>query len=212
MIRVRKNAVPPPALQQQYNHEDVCKQILQDQDDKCYLCEQTMITNYQVDHLQSRKVAVDLTKSWTNLFIACEYCNGRKSATWNDILNPADHNVEDIIEHANDFLAKTVFFSSEDYSTPVAQTIELLTRLFNGQKMIGRNFKEERFYQEYLRKINVFLSVINQYLSGAQDKYRTVIIEQLNNKSELLGFKYDIIRKNRILNQDFGAYVVWNKK
>lgn len=78
--------------------------------------------------------------------------------------------------------------------------------------MIGRNFKEERFYQEYLRKINVFLSVINQYLSGAQDKYRTVIIEQLNNKSELLGFKYDIIRKNRILNQDFGAYVVWNKK
>lgn len=85
-------------------------------------------------------------------------------------------------------------------------------RLFNGQKMIGRNFKEERFYQEYLRKINVFLSVINQYLSGAQDKYRTVIIEQLNNKSELLGFKYDIIRKNRILYQDFGAYVVWNKK
>lgn len=84
--------------------------------------------------------------------------------------------------------------------------------MFNGQKMIGRNFKEERFYQEYLRKINVFLSVINQYLSGAQDKYRTVIIEQLNNKSELLGFKYDIIRKNRILNQDFGAYVVWNKK
>lgn len=171
-----------------------------------------MITNYQVDHLQSRKVAVDLTKSWINLFIACEYCNGRKSATWNDILNPADHNVEDIIEHANDFLAKTVSFSSEDYSTPVAQTIELLTRLFNGQKMIGRNFKEERFYQEYLRKINVFLSVINQYLSGAQDKYRTVIIEQLNNKSELLGFKYDIIRKNRILYQDFGAYVVWNKK
>lgn len=84
--------------------------------------------------------------------------------------------------------------------------------MFNGQKMIGRNFKEERFYQEYLRKINVFLSVINQYLSGAQDKYRTVIIEQLNNKSELLGFKYDIIRKNRILYQDFGAYVVWNKK
>lgn len=78
--------------------------------------------------------------------------------------------------------------------------------------MIGRNFKEDRFYREYLRKINVFLSVINQYLSGAKDKYRTVIIEQLNNESELLGFKYDIIRKNRILYQDFGAYVVWNKK
>lgn len=213
MIRVRKSAEPPLALQLKYNHEDVCKQMLQDQNDKCYLCEQKMIANYQVDHLQPQKTAPGLTQEWTNLFISCGYCNGRKSATWSQILNPAAHNIEDIIQHSNDFVAKVVLFSSsDDFSMATAQTIELLSRLFNGKRAVGRDFKEERFYQEYLRKMNVFLSHINQYLSGAKDRYRSAIIEQLDRESELLGFKYDIIRKNRTLYQDFGTYVVWNKE
>jgi uncharacterized protein (TIGR02646 family) len=110
MIRVKKAISEPSALQTSYNHPDVCKQLLKDQHDKCYICEQHVVTGYQVDHLQSQHHYPDLRQEWSNLFIACSYCNGKKSDKYDTVLHPSNHNIEEIIVHQNDFPAKKVLF------------------------------------------------------------------------------------------------------
>lgn len=210
MIRVRKSIEEPQELKQAYNAEGVCRQILEDQNSKCYLCERIVTTNYQVDHLQSQSHHNDLKKSWNNLFISCEYCNARKSDKGDDILHPSAADTEEVIVQQNDFQTKKVLFVPQTSDHAVVQTSALLSHLYNGKSLI-RNYKEERFYEEYLRKLNVFQRVVNQYLITHSDDYRKAIIESLHISSELLGFKYHIIKENVELYKEFGSYTIWNR-
>lgn len=210
MIRVRKEVKEPEDLKIAYNADGVCKQLLEDQNNKCYLCERIVTTNYQVEHLQSQSNRSDLKKNWNNLFVACEYCNGRKSNRGDDIVHPSTTNVEELIMQQNDFLSKKVLFVPRSNDNAVVQTSVLLSRLYNG-KGFFRNYKEERFYEEYLHKLNVFQHAINQYLSTHNENYKKAIIELLQINSELLGFKYHIIKENAELYKEFGSCIIWNK-
>ena len=88
-------------------------------------------------------------------------------------------------------------------------TVDLLSRLFNGGKI--RNLKEQRFYDTFLYKFNVFSQLVDDYLSNKTDKSREMLESQLNIDSEYLGFKYTIIKQNALLDKEFGKMVVWNK-
>ncbi len=212
MIRVRKSNIAPDALVQGYNADGVCEQLLADQDDKCYLCERRLKTNYQVEHLASQKnTDPQYVNDWNNLFVACEYCNRKKSDSYDHILSPFKYNLEDIIRHQVSFMQKIVEFESDDKSREVEETIQLLSLLFNG-KLSFRNLREQRFYDEFVRKLNSFQAMIDKYLRGEREEYRQAIIEQLDIRSEYLGFKYTIIMENAVLKQDFAVYVQWNRK
>lgn len=56
MIRVSKSDAVPTSLStsSQYNGEDVVRQLCADQHQKCYLCERTCITDYEVEHWHSK--------------------------------------------------------------------------------------------------------------------------------------------------------------
>ena len=75
--------------------------------------------------------------------------------------------------------------------------------LFNG-KLSYRNCREQRFYDEFIQKMNFFSYVVDEYMSGKK--------EQLDIRSEYLGFKYAIIHSNDLLKHDFGDMTIWNKK
>ena len=75
MIRICKNADKPQTLDKSYNTDEVCKQLLMDQNDKCYLCERRLTTDYQVEHFKSQANNGDLKQTWENLFVACGYKN-----------------------------------------------------------------------------------------------------------------------------------------
>jgi len=56
MIRVRKREVAPEELVTKGYMDDAVKRvILEDQNDKCYVCERKVTTDYQVEHLSSQK-------------------------------------------------------------------------------------------------------------------------------------------------------------
>lgn len=210
MIKVRKSAEKPAELSKAYNHQNVCRQIMLDQYEKCYLCEMIPIADYRVDHFIPQEKAPSLEKDWDNLLITCDYCNRKKWHTFNNILNPLTYSIEDIIHHSNDFLNKKVIFTSKDHSPQVLQTIQLLSLIFNGKGSI-REFREERFYDHYLQKINRFLRIINGYLSSGELQYKEAIIEELHIKSELLAFKYVVINDIPELRKEFEDLIVWNK-
>ena len=56
MIKIRKNQRVPQSLTttKKYDGEDVKRQLLSDQDSKCYLCERLLGTDFEIEHFAGR--------------------------------------------------------------------------------------------------------------------------------------------------------------
>lgn len=99
MIRVHKRKDAPSTLNLRgYKDDEVKKALLEDQHEKCYLCERKMTTDYEVEHLVSQKGDESKINEWNNLFVACNYCNDRKKNNYDDIPLPNGMDFEDIIQ------------------------------------------------------------------------------------------------------------------
>ena len=198
MIHVNKSKNPPPEFASKGCSDDaVREQLLQDQHEKCYLCERRLLTNYQVEHLKSRKNHPALENDWSNLFMACEYCNGKKLDDYDDILNPSVVHVELVISQKFD--AKNEMFCFE----PVGgtrdedareKTISLLKELFNGKDTRMLTLKEQRFRKEFRMAYNAFQELLNDWLVQQDDAEKLKAVElSLGNQEEYLGFKYWLV-------------------
>jgi len=211
MIKVEKSATIPESLltTQAYDGQDVQRQLLCDQHRKCYICECAVEANYHIEHLNSQANRQD----WNNLFLSCGYCNDKKLALYDNILNPATNNIEDIIEQRLDTYSKEAEFRSENNSTEVKQTIKLLENIFNGKEH-DPNFRsphEEVFYDRVEMSINDFMRKVIDYRMNSSQTNEDIVREELAIGKELLGFKYWIIRDEPTLNAVFGGDIIWNK-
>jgi len=215
MIRVTKSDVIPPSLLKagntKHNHQDVQKQLNEDQKNKCYVCERECVTDYEIEHLQSSAKNPELSIKWNNLFLSCRYCNGKKLHIFDNILNPSLHNIEEIIQCKHLAASKSVSFDSAGLQTPqVEETIRFLNRVFNGTGKM-RVIKEERFYEYFLSRIVHFQSVIDKYVSTKLKSDKNNVIEELEIKQEFLAFKYHMLKQRMDLFEEFAPYMVWNK-
>lgn len=211
MIKVEKSATIPESLltTQAYDGQDVQRQLLCDQHRKCYICECAVEANYHIEHLNSQANRQD----WNNLFLSCGYCNDKKLALYDNILNPATNNIEDIIEQRLDTYSKEAEFRSENNSTEVKQTIKLLENIFNGKEH-DPNFRsphEEVFYDRVEMSINDFMRKVIDYRMNSSQTNENIVREELAIGKELLGFKYWIIKDEPILNAVFANDIIWNK-
>ncbi|MCM1312447.1 MAG: hypothetical protein NC206_05330 [Bacteroides sp.] len=98
-----------------------------------------------------------------------------------------------------------------DANKNVETTIELLGRIFNGTKRI-RTVREQLFYDYGISKITSFQEMIIAWFENSDEETKNAIIEELDIKSEFLGFKYWIIESNGQLFASFGEYLEWYKK
>ena len=117
MIRLRKDSNVPDSLLKDncnsYSEEDVQKQIDIDHDGKCYICEKIVNNDFQIEHLKPKNKYLELKYEWTNLLLACPFCNQRKSSGFDDILNPLEENIECIVSHGVDFVNGKIDLSSD---------------------------------------------------------------------------------------------------
>lgn len=212
MIRVFKSDIVPSSLTNtnRYDGDDVQRQLDQDQHQKCYLCERKLVTDYEEEHKHSQTNCIEKKTDWNNLFLACGYCNRRKSSKFDNIVSPSLINVEDIISQRIDYSNKRVLFYSQEHNLSISETIRLLNRLFNGKDGL-RIYKEEKFFEYFISKMNSFNKSIDDYLEKPTDYNESVIQELLDINQEFLGFKYWIIMDNPILKNKFSKYCVWNK-
>jgi uncharacterized protein (TIGR02646 family) len=215
MIRVSKNNSAPVLLLRagntEYNHQEVQRQLIEDQQGKCYLCERICVTDYQIEHLQSVHYHPELKCDWTNLFLSCSYCNGKKLENYDDILDPSTNDVENMIACEHDIARKKVVFCPIGETTSaITQTIQLLEKVFNGKNPI-RAVKEERFYEYFLGRMNHFLSVLNDFVSDRSPQHRQAVEEELQIDKEFLAFKYHLINHNSTLLDEFHDDMKWNR-
>lgn len=212
MIRVYKSPNIPASLAStaSYNGEDVKQQLLADQRGKCYICERCRDTDFEIEHYKSQNKHPDLIQDWNNLFMGCRYCNGKKSNYYDDILDPHNCNIEEEIEQRIDFARKKAVFSSHVNDQEHVNTVELLNKVYNGNKCV-RTIKEERFFEKAISIINKFSGLICSYLKCPSPVTEKAIKEELAMDKELLGFKYWIIHNNPFLNAIFANDMVWNR-
>jgi hypothetical protein len=213
MIRVRKSEDVPASLAvdnpTKYDSQDVLETLVANQDEKCYLCEQQHRQNFQVEHLKPKAVYRDLEFEWTNLFSACPYCNGRKPNSY-DILDPSQHNLEEIIIQQLDLASNKSIVESQRPGLQEDFTVALLKRLFNGENSI-RDLRSQILFDDLQREIVFFLKLLNDYKNDKSVDNKQKIIDALNIKKEYLAYKYWLIKNNEELNEDFKDYVIWNK-
>lgn len=214
MIREYKHKSAPASLvaQIKYDGQDVLDQLFADQHDKCYLCEMKVKQFYQVEHLKSQEHFEELKFNWTNLLLSDGYCNGKKKENFDDILNPNQVNIEDVIEQRIDSINRTALFVSSDTSIPTQQIIKLLNRIFNGTYSPKlRKKREEEFYKEVEQKFNAFNKIVLDYLTNPNLQTENAVREELAIDKELLGFKYWVIKDTPKLLAVFANNIIWNK-
>lgn len=211
MIRERKSENVPSSLltTSQYDGEDVKAQLLEDQHEKCYICERKLGTDFEIEHLRSQEKYSKLQKEWSNLFMACGYCNRKKSSSFDDNLYPLDTNIEDEIEQRIDFSSNKASFVTTIDDVPHQNTVRMLHVFYNGKKKM-RVIKEERFFDEAKQKMNRFLEKVNTFLMEPTPANRALVASELSIEQEMLGFKYWVIRDNH-LEAEFKDEIVWNK-
>lgn len=212
MIRVYKDSNVPSSLTTTtaYDGEDVKKQLLADQHDKCYLCERNRDTDFEIEHHRSEHNYPKLRQNWDNLFMGCRYCNGKKSDSFDNTLNPKNVNIEEEIEQRIDFLNKQALFVSVVNDDQHNETISLLNRLYNGTNKT-RKLKEERFIEQTIGNVNRFLGLIVEYKNNPIPENEKAIRDELSIEKECLGFKYWIIKDDSVLLQVFANDIIWNK-
>ena len=212
MIRVFKSPNVPSSLTttSRYDGEDVKKQLLSDQHDKCYLCERNRDTDFEIEHHKSEHNYPKLIQDWENLYMGCGYCNRKKSDSFDNTLLPKDVNIEDEIEQCMDLSNKKAVFALKVDDEQHKETEKLLNRIYNGTR-IGRNFKEKRFFQQALGVYNRFTDLIKAYQKNPNPENEKAIRNELSIDKELLGFKYWIIKKDEVLSQVFANDIIWNK-
>lgn len=211
MIRERKNENVPSSLltTSQYDGEDVKGQLLEDQHEKCYICERKLSTDFEIEHFKSKNNYPELRQEWTNLFLACGYCNKKKSSSFDDNLYPLDTNIENEIEQRIDFSRNKASFVTTINDVTHQNTVRMLHVFYNGKKKM-RVIKEERFFDEAKQKMNRFLEKVNTFLMEPTPANRALVAAELSIEQEMLGFKYWVIRDNH-LETEFKDEIVWNK-
>jgi uncharacterized protein (TIGR02646 family) len=213
MIKVSKSKDAPQSLltANTYDGEDVKRQLIEDQNSKCYLCERHLTTDFEIEHFKSKDNYPELIKDWNNLLLACRYCNSKKSNNFDNLLNPLTVNIEEDIKQEVDFINQKAIFTLVQSETELSKKlIELLQRLFNGSTRI-RKIKEEQFFEYFISVINRFQKTVNNYLLDATEQTENEVRAELGIDKEFLGFKYWIIKNNPILNSIFSKDIVWNK-
>ena len=211
MIRERKNENVPSSLltTSQYDGADVKGQLLEDQHENCYICERKLSTDFEIEHFKSKNNYPELRQEWTNLFLACGYCNKKKSSSFDDNLYPLDTNIEDEIEQRIDFSSNKASFVTTIDDVPHQNTVRMLHVFYNGKQKM-RVIKEERFFDEAKQKMNRFLEKVNTFLMEPTPANRALVAAELSIEQEMLGFKYWVIRDNH-LETEFKDEIVWNK-
>lgn len=211
MIRERKSENVPSSLltTSQYDGEDVKAQLLEDLHEKCYICERKLGTDFEIEHFKSKNNYPELRQEWTNLFLACGYCNKKKSSSFDDYLYPLDTNIEDEIEQRIDFSRNKASFVTTINDVTHQNTVRMLHVFYNGKKKM-RVIKEERFFDEAKQKMNRFLEKVNTFLMEPTPANRALVAAELSIEQEMLGFKYWVIRDNH-LEAEFKDEIVWNK-
>lgn len=114
---------PSDYLKGRYNQPEVKAALREETSDKCAYCESKVphVAWGDIEHILPRKEAPELSFEWDNLTFACQICNNRKRAYFDEecpLIDPYDDDPE----------AEIMFFGFHAYGRPGQERAEVTER------------------------------------------------------------------------------------
>lgn len=202
MIFVNKRPVPPASLAVEkakangsYREKDVVDALVEDSFNKCYLCEDSLITSINVEHFHEHRGNVDKKFDWNNLHYACGHCNHTKNDTFpqrdSNLLNCADsrckvdlwiiYRIEedpDLKTHA--VIIKNLESDVSPFQAETDNTVMLLDRIYNGTGTAIRNQEAYNLLKRVQREVVTFKEELFKYLMETDDAKKEIRFKKLN--------------------------------
>ena len=185
-----------------YNRPEVIDALKIVFNSKCYICENKIISSYNIEHLRPhRNTDLNLKFSWDNLFLSCAHCNNIKSDRYDSILDCTKVDVDEVIA-----FRKIGYFQWEEeiqieplsHDESIDETVHLLDKVYNGTTEMKK--LESINIRKALRKeITKFIDAINEYEEAeGEDKNdaKQLVKQHLKSNSPFAAFKRWIIRDN----------------
>lgn len=172
-----------------------------DQNGKCYLCERSLTTDINIDHLRPYSKDEAGRFEWNNLFMCCSRCNTIKGEGYIDLPDPTQHNIAREIRHTVFLDKKKFVFTPVNKIFPGELTlINLLTNIFEPEE---RQLKSESFRNYVFGKLVEFHNLCELYLIAPTTEHYYDLERALRPDKEFLGFKYWIMQDDEKLKEDF---------
>ncbi len=206
MINIRKSEKIPACLAKTKDYKCCIEQIQEEFFHKCYLCENNGLMDIQTEHFNPDK---SLRLDWKNLFYSCGHCNGIKSNTHIEILNPTDFStiITDVISfNLNPIPKEKPVFTALNGNSSVIKTVDLLTEIHN-PKTTTRKLQAHNLNELIGDEINKFTTKILKFYNSNSPERKSEIKNQVKNmlhfSSKFLAYKIWIIKSDNERLKDF---------
>ena len=206
MVKVERSLPAPASLAMEkektngsYNGSDVVKRLMEDFNNKCYICEIDNLQDPQVEHSKPHFGGkyIDRKFDWNNLFWSCGHCNGVKNQRKYD---------EHIIDCCHSDPEKRIYFKLHDGNTDVTaidstdydaqMTAELVTEVFNITNSGMRVYKSDFRFKELNREMNKLYDTLEELAKNPNSMFVLNKLRALiRKKSRFAAFKRCYIRE-----------------
>ena len=195
-----------------YNTQEVNSALQEMFHGKCYICENKLISSYQIEHFIPHHGDADLKYDWDNLFLSCAHCNNIKNDKYQPMINCTRENPEQSIA----FRKKGYFGTKEEFIFELLDSREetkntgkLLHEVYYGstpQKEI-----EAAILRKALRKeLSLFKEYVREYQESEdmeKEDLKCLLKLQLADSSPFAAFKRWLIRDHKDAYPELLTYI-----
>lgn len=206
MVKIDRTPEPPASLAIEaakangsYRERDVIRQLKEDSNDKCYLCELQELSDPQVEHLKPHhncKIK-DRVFDWNNLFYACPHCNNlKKDKKYDDkILDCCAMDPETVLDHV--FMNGHVEVHNKTEDEKVIMTADLIQNCFEKKNTGIREAACQHRVNKLSETMNVLYKTLKQYKDNPdEERYQRSLRGMLSRKSKFAAFKRYYVREH----------------
>lgn len=218
MVKINRKAEPPLSLSIEakkangsYNKPDVIKQLKEDSNDKCYICELGGLSDPEVEHLRphhGRKLS-ERVFDWNNLFYACPHCNNvKKDAKYDDnIIDCCVEDPEDKIEQCYENQHVQVHYKVDD--TMAIMTAMLIQECFEKRNTGIREAACQHRINKLAEEMNILYKTLDKYKRNPHvSRYKRSLKSTLSRSSIFAAFKRNYVRRHIVDYPDLEEFLV----
>jgi len=204
MINIQRSEAPKHKFK--YNDVDIKDKIRNDFFELCYICEEYVPVDFQIDHFFPKNNFPELENDWNNLFFCCPKCNEERPRDINTAGKEVLNNCKDDVEKKIGLKFEKIKTGTRIQITPNAKdiktknTVKLLNRIYNGIGAPDKNKRSHIYRREAIEKKIVEFEVSLEKYRKNEDLFEDIIKDRLSKKpttgnNMYVSFKRQIIRE-----------------
>ena len=199
MIKINKRPLPNGitiAHENDYRSGVVFQMLVEDCNEKCYICEDSVHTSPNVEHRVSHRNDPVLKFDWNNLLLACGHCNNTKLDKFDGIIDPTQINPEEFIELSlgyDDEVRPYVVVRKIKGNTDVDITINLLLDVYNGSRTPMKKLACISLRRKLMAELLKFKKVLDEFKANPNNATESAVKSELSDKSLFAAFKRNMV-------------------